>query len=79
MKQVAKIFMKGHNQAVHLPVNCQFDCDEVYIRQDPETGDVVLSRKPAASWDDYFELTKSLNIPDDFMCDRDDSEAVEKD
>lgn len=77
MKQVAKIFMNGRSQAVRLPVNFRFDCDEVYIRQDSETGDVVLSRKPA-SWNDYFELTKDLNIPDDFMNDRDDSEADDR-
>ena len=77
MKQVAKIFMNGRSQAVRLPVNFRFDCDEVYIRQDSETGDVVLSRKPA-SWNDYFKLTKDLNIPDDFMNDRDDSEADDR-
>jgi len=47
MKQVAKIFMNERSQAVRLSVNFRFDCDEVYIRQDSETGDVVLSRKPA--------------------------------
>jgi len=42
----------------------------VFIRRDPETGDVVLSPKPA-SWQDFFVLADSTDIPDDFMRDRD--------
>ncbi len=72
MIQKAKLFMNGRSQAVRLPVSFRFDGDEVFIRQDTETGDVILSRKPD-SWDDYFELTKTLKLPDDFMQDRDQS------
>jgi len=74
----AKLFMNGRSQAVRLPVNFRFDCEEVYIRKDPETGDVIISRKPE-SWDDFFELTKSLNIPEDFMSDRDNEPLTERD
>ncbi len=70
MKHTAKLFMNGRSQAVRLPVNFRFDCDEVYIRKDPETGDVVLSRKPG-SWDDFFKLIKTIEIPKDFMAERD--------
>jgi antitoxin VapB len=35
----------------------QIDTKEVFIRQDPETGDVILSRKPA-SWDEFFAALK---------------------
>ncbi len=66
MKQTAKIFVNGRSQAVRLPANFRFDCNEVYIRSDPETGDVILSKKPA-SWDDFFVLLESLDIPKDFM------------
>lgn len=72
MTQTAKLFMNGRSQAVRLPARYRFDGDEVFIRQDAETGDVILSRKPD-SWDDYFELTKKLKIPDDFMSNRDQS------
>ncbi len=72
MKQTAKLFMNGRSQAVRLPASYRFDGDEVFIRKDPESGDIILSRKPD-SWDDYFELTEKLNIPDDFMGDRDQS------
>jgi antitoxin VapB len=46
----AKLFKTGGSQAVRLPADFRFDCDEVDIRRDPETGDVVLSRT-IASWD----------------------------
>ncbi|MCG8313777.1 MAG: type II toxin-antitoxin system VapB family antitoxin [Pseudomonadales bacterium] len=70
MRHTAKLFMNGRSQAVRLPANYRFDCDEVYIRRDPETGDVIISRKPG-SWEDYFELMDTIEVPDDFMADRD--------
>ncbi len=48
MRQVAKLFTNGRSQAVRLPVAYRFDTKEVFIRQDAETGDVILSRKPGA-------------------------------
>jgi antitoxin VapB len=45
----AKLFMTGGSQAVRLPAEFRFEGDEVDIRRDPVTGDVVLS-KPVASW-----------------------------
>ena len=53
MSQVAKLFMNGRSQAVRLPAAYRFDSKEVFVRKDPETGDVILSRKPA-TWDDFF-------------------------
>ena len=47
MSQVAKLFNTGSSQAVRLPRAYRFDTTEVFIRRDPETGDVNLSRKPA--------------------------------
>jgi antitoxin VapB len=44
---------------------------EVYIRQDPATGDVILSRRPE-SWESFFKLVAEAGVPDDFMSDRDD-------
>ena len=70
MSRTAKLFRNGRSQAVRLPAECRFEGSEVYVRRDPRTGDVILSRRPE-SWDDYFELVKSLDIPDDFLQDRD--------
>ena len=70
MRHTAKLFMNGRSQAVRLPVNFRFDCDEVYIRRDPATGDVIISRKPG-SWDDFFKLMETIDVPEDFMDERD--------
>jgi len=74
----AKLFMNGRSQAVRLPVNFRFDCDEVYIRKDPETGDVIISRKPG-SWEDYFQLLETIDVPVDFMSQRDNEPPLGRD
>lgn len=66
MSQVAKLFANGRSQAVRLPAAYRFDTKEVFIRQDPETGDVILSRKPA-TWDDFFATLKGADVPADFL------------
>lgn len=66
MSQVAKLFINGRSQAVRLPVAYRFDTKEVFIRQDPETGDVILSRKPA-TWDDFFAALKGAKVPAGFL------------
>ena len=70
MRHIAKLFMNGRSQAVRLPVDFRFECKEVFIRKDPVTGDIILSRKPG-SWDSFFELMETIDIPEDFMADRD--------
>ena len=66
MSHVAKLFNNGRSQAVRLPAAYRFDGTEVFIRQDPETGDVILSRKPA-TWDGFFAALKGLDVPPDFL------------
>ncbi len=78
MRHSAKLFMNGRSQAVRLPVDYRFDCDEVYIRKDPETGDVVISRKPG-TWDDFFTLMETIDVPLDFMAERDNEIPQERD
>ena len=78
MPQTAKLFMNGRSQAVRLPVNLRFEGDEVYIRKDPATGDVILSRKPG-NWNEFFELINTLEIPEDFMAARDNEPPEDKD
>ncbi len=70
MRHSAKLFMKGRYQAVRFPLNLRFDCDEVYIRNDLETGDIIISKKPQ-SWGDFFKLIDTCNVPEDFMDKRD--------
>ena len=66
MRQVAKLFVNGRSQAVRLPLAYRFDAKEVFIRKDPETGDIILSRKPS-NWDNFFSLLKNSNVPEDFL------------
>lgn len=41
--QTAKLFKNGRSQAVRLPAEFRFEGDEVLIRRDPVTGDIILS------------------------------------
>lgn len=70
--RTAKIVTTGRSQAVRLPVEFRFDTDEVYIRRDPDTGDVVLSRRPG-DWQEFFAKADAADIPDDFLAERDDT------
>jgi len=65
----AKLFRNGRSQAVRLPAEYRFRGSEVYVRRDPNTGDVILSRRPE-SWQDFFDLVDSLDIPGDFLTNR---------
>jgi antitoxin VapB len=66
MSHVAKLFINGRSQAVRLPASFRFDTKEVFIRQDPITGDVILSRKPA-DWDGFFAALADVAVPGDFL------------
>ena len=66
--KTAKLFKNGASQAVRLPMEYRFDCEEVYISRDERTGDVVLSSRPGSrAWEDFFELARSVEIPKEFM------------
>ena len=66
MTQVAKLFTNGRSQAVRLPAAYRFDTKGVFIRQDPTTGDVILSRKPA-TWEGFFTALQGAHVPQDFL------------
>ena len=72
MSQTAKLFRNGRSQAVRLPANFRFSGSEVYVRRDLATGDVILSRRPD-SWEDFFDLTEKIEIPEDFLSNRRDA------
>ena len=65
MPRIAKLFLNGRSQAVRLPADLRFEGSEVFIRQDPTTGDVILSRR-SGSWDSFFQLRREANVPDEF-------------
>lgn len=78
MTDTAKLFITGRSQAVRLPRQYRFEGEEVFIRRDPVSGDVVLSRKPD-NWHGFLELAARTEVPRDFMGDREDPSAPERD
>lgn len=72
MPRTAKLFRNGRSQAVRLPSEYRFEGSEVFVRRDPATGDVILSRRPE-SWKDFFALLKTADVPEDFLSDREDA------
>ncbi|HWE99367.1 MAG TPA: AbrB/MazE/SpoVT family DNA-binding domain-containing protein [Caulobacteraceae bacterium] len=53
--RTAKLFTTGRSQAVRLPREFRFEGEEVFVRRDARTGDVILSRRPP-SWDGLVDL-----------------------
>ena len=68
MHQTAKILATGLSQAVRFPLEFRFDVAEVFIRRDPVTGDVVLSRKPT-DWQGLLDAV-ALNASEDLLIER---------
>lgn len=68
MHPTAKVFTTGRSQAVRLPLEFRFDVPEVFIRHDPATGDVVLSRKPT-DWQGLLDAV-AHNQDEDLLIER---------
>lgn len=66
MLNTAKVFTNGRSQAVRLPAAFRFDVAEVFVRQDPATGDVILSRRPD-DWDGFVQALQGADVPADFL------------
>lgn len=77
MTGIAKLFMTGRSQAVRLPQAYRFEGTEVFIRRDPTTGDIVLSAKPS-DWSGFVKLVRQAPAPSDFLSDREDVPAAER-
>lgn len=76
--RVAKLFSNGGSQAVRLPADFRFDGDEVIVRRDPLTGDVILSRKPGGNaWARFFAIRDSEAVEPDFLNERPGNEPLE--
>jgi antitoxin VapB len=41
----------------------------VYVRRDPQTGDLILSQSPS-NWSDIFAALDEADFPTEFMADR---------
>jgi antitoxin VapB len=67
----AKVFYSGRSQAVRIPAEFRFKTDEVYLRRDPQSGDLILSERPTKTWKEIFAALDEAGVPDDFLADRD--------
>ena len=71
MAQVAKarVFMSGRSQHVTIPAEYRFSSEEVFVRRDPASGDLILSQTPGG-WNEFFAAIDADPFPDDFLADR---------
>jgi antitoxin VapB len=71
MAQVEKprVFVSGGSQAVRIPAAYRFATDEVYIRRDPQSSDLILLQAPG-DWDEIYAALDQAGIPDDFLSER---------
>jgi antitoxin VapB len=73
----ARVFMSGRSQHVTIPAEYRFTADEVYVRRDPESGDLILSQAPA-NWDEIYAALDHAAFPDDFLANREQGVAEER-
>ena len=71
------LFQNGRTQAVRLPK--EFAFEGVTTVEISRQGDAVILRPARKSWDSFIELAQQSDIPDDFMTDRANEVAQERD
>ena len=71
----ARVFRNGRSQAVRIPAEYRFKTDEVYLRHNPATGELILSEQlPRPSLEEIFaefdaaggadfEIERDLSLP----------------
>ena len=74
----ARVFRNGRSQAVRIPAEYRFKSDEVYIRRNPNTGELTLSERPLAlSLDEIYARLDAAGGAD-FALDRDASPPLDR-
>jgi antitoxin VapB len=71
--QVTKVFKSGNSQAVRIPVEFQFDTDEVEIFR--RNDELVLRKKPSSLAEAFHIL---VALPKDLLSDRIDEAPQER-
>ncbi len=71
--KTAKIFKNGRSQAVRLPKEFRFDCDEVFVQKQ---GDKVILSAIEPGWDEFFDSVSVFG--DDFLAEREDFPPQER-
>jgi antitoxin VapB len=65
----AKVLTTERGQLIQLPAEIRFDSEEVHVRRDAKSGDLILSRWPP-KWNELFDALDKAGIPEDFLDDR---------
>lgn len=73
----ARVFKNGRSQAVRIPAAYRFQGDEVYVRRNPNTGELTLSEKPPVASLDVIYAELDAAGAADFELDRDLAPPVE--
>jgi len=73
MSKRAKIFMNGRSQAVRLPKEYRFECEEVFASK---LGDSVILSATESDWDAFFDERTAFD--DDFLSERGDAPPQER-
>lgn len=71
--KTAKIFKNGRSQAVRLPKEFRFDCDEVFVQKQ---GDKVILSAIEPGWDEFFDSISVFS--EDFLAEREDLPPQER-
>jgi len=71
--KTAKIFKNGRSQAVRLPKEFRFDCDEVFVHRQ---GDKVILSAKEPGWDEFFDSVSVFG--EDFLAEREDLPPQER-
>lgn len=80
MSDTAKLFKSGHSQAVRLPKAFRMPGDEVWIRRDEATGELILTPKGREDdIDRLLRLIEQAEVPEDFMRERDNAPGEDRD
>jgi len=76
----ARVFKNGRSQAVRIPAEYRFHSAEVYIRRNPQNGEVILSERPQKpSLNEIFAMMDSAGGAEDLLQDRDTTPPQERD
>lgn len=65
----ARVFMSGRSQHVTIPAEFRFSGEEVFVRRDPASGDLILSQSPGG-WQEFFAAIDKNPFPENFLADR---------
>lgn len=76
----ARVFMNGRSQAVRIPAEYRFTSEQVYIRRNPQSGEIILSERPLQqSLTEIFALIDAAGGAEDLLKDRDITPPQERD